>query len=219
MFAIVPAYNEEKTIGLVVQTLLDHVDNVIVVDDGSSDNTSLHASNAGAVVLRHLLNRGQGAALQTGHEYAVQHAADFVLHFDGDGQFDACDIVPALDALKKNNADILLGSRFLDNRSHIPWFKRCIILPCSRLINRFFVDSMLLTDVHNGFRILNKNAFGKICLIQDRMAHATEICTQIAVHELKYIEFPVKVVYTKYGQGFQGGLIVLKDLVLSRFVR
>ena len=90
--AIVPAHNEESSIGSVVRSLVRHVDQVVVVDDGSRDATAKEAASAGAVVLRHAINRGQGAALETGHEYARRAGADFVLHFDADGQFDAADV-------------------------------------------------------------------------------------------------------------------------------
>ena len=84
--AIVPAYNESKRIGSVVRSLFDHVDMVVVVDDASRDATATLAQQAGATVLQHTVNRGQGAALETGHAYARSIDATYVLHFDGDGQ-------------------------------------------------------------------------------------------------------------------------------------
>lgn len=217
LIAVVPAFNEEKTIGSVVRDLFNHADKVIVVDDGSRDDTTAIASAAGAVVLRHAVNRGQGAALQTGHDYALQIGADYVIDFDADGQFDADDIKPTFEALKKSGADILFGSRFLDKRTKMPWLKKHFILPLARIFNRFFTK-IKLTDAHNGFRILNKRALQKIKITQDRMAHNTEIPTKVKKHNLKYIEFPVKVVYRKYGQGFSGGLKVLRDLFTGKFV-
>lgn len=216
--AIIPAYNEEKNIGSVVRSLFVHTDKVVVVDDGSKDNTAGVAEAAGAIVLKHKINRGQGAALQTGHEYAKKINADYVLHFDADGQFDPADIAPALEKLKESNADILLGSRFLGKEANLPFFKKNIILPFARLFHKIFWQSSL-TDAHNGFRILNKNALNKINITQDRMAHATEIIAQIRKNNLKYIEFPVKVVYREYGQGASGGLHIIKDLFLGKFIK
>jgi len=216
--AIVPAYNEEKSIGSVVQSLFSHVDKVIVVDDCSTDNTSFGAEKAGAIVLRHKINRGQGSALQTGHNYALKLNADYVLHFDGDGQFDVTDIVLALGELKKSGVDILFGSRFLDNRTKIPWFKKYILFPPARLFNKIF-GGVNLTDIHNGFRILNRKALEKIKIEQDRMAHATEIPAKAKKLGLKYIEFPVKVTYHRYGGGLGHGLGVVKDLLLGRFLK
>ncbi len=215
--AIVPAYNEEERIGSVVRSLFGHVDEIVVVDDCSKDGTRKQAREAGAVVIRHKINRGQGATLETGHEYARKHGAEYVLHFDGDNQFDALDINPALQKMREKEADVLLGSRFLDDRSRIPWFKKHILLPLGRLVSRAF-GGIKLTDVHNGFRILNKNALDKIRIKQDRMAHASEIPELIKRHGLKYIEFPVKVTYHEYGQRAVGGLKVLKDLFFGKFL-
>ncbi len=218
LFAIVPAYNEEKRIGSVVKSLFDHVDKVIVVDDYSADNTSQKAHDAGAIVLRHKINLGQGAALETGHEYARRNNAEYVLHFDGDGQFDVADIAPALETLQKEQVDILFGSRFLDKRSNIPWFKRYIVLPLGRIVNQLF-GSIPLRDSQNGFRILNKTALDRIRITQNRMAHATEIMGLVRKHDLNYIEFPVKVTYHEYGQGASGGFRIVKDLLLGKFVK
>jgi glycosyltransferase involved in cell wall biosynthesis len=216
--AIVPAYNEESNIGSVVRSLFNHVDKIVVVDDGSSDRTSKFAKDAGAVVLRHRINRGQGAALQTGHDYALQCNADYILHFDGDRQFDVDDIEPAFEKIKAESADILFGSRFLGSHSNIPIFKKYVIFPLARIFHRFFVGANL-TDAHIGFRILNRHALQSIHITHDRMAHATEIIEQVKKHNLKYIEFPVQVVYRRYGQGMKGGFAVLKDLLLGKFVK
>ena len=216
--AVVPAYNEEKNIGPVISGLFNHVDKVVVVDDGSTDSTALEAEKAKAVVLRHKINRGQGAALQTGHEYALGIGADYVVDFDADGQFDVMDIKPALAELQKSGADILFGSRFLDNRSQVPWLKRKILLPLGRLFNRVFFG-INLTDAHNGFRILNQRALAQIHITQDRMAHASEIPAQAKKFGLKHIEFPVKVVYRKYGQGWGGAMKVVRDIAIGKFLK
>lgn len=215
--AIVPAYNEEDSIGSVVRGLFRIVDRVVVVDDGSVDNTKDEAVLSGAVVIRHEINRGQGAALETGHEYARSVGADYVLHFDADGQFDVADILPALQELKNKSADVLFGSRFLDSRSSVPFLKRFIILPLARLFNNFFVG-IQLSDAHNGFRIINKKALHKINILQDRMAHATEILAQIKANDLSYVEWSVKVTYLNYGQKFSGGFKIITDLFLAKFL-
>lgn len=216
--AIVPAYNEAESVGSVVKAVLPYVDKVIVVDDASSDKTASVAEKAGAVVLRHKLNRGQGAALETGHAYARAYAAELVVHFDADGQFLASEIPLAIEALKKQNVDILLGSRFLKNTSNIPWVKRTILLPFARFVDRR-VTGLTLTDSHNGFRVLNKRALDELRITQDRMAHATEIPALIKKHNLSYMEFPVTVRYAEYGQGARGGLRILKDLFTGMFLR
>ena len=136
---IIPAYNEAKSIGRVIRGLFEQGwKEVVVVDDGSADNTAVVAKEAGAMVFRHLVNRGQGAALQTGDDFALKSGAQWVAHFDGDDQFNPADIGPALEKLKTSHADVLLGSRFLDNRSRLPPLKKFIILPLARLVNYLF---------------------------------------------------------------------------------
>ncbi len=218
IIALVPAFNEEKRIGSVIRSLFEHVDQVVVIDDCSTDQTLIRAEQAGAVVLRHKLNRGQGAALQTGHEYALKKQVQLVVHFDGDGQFQAHDIPLAINKLKDSGADVLLGSRFLGVKSNIPYFKKYFILPVSRIINRL-LTGLKLSDVHNGFRILNEQALVVIKISQDRMAHSSEIPALIKKHNLKYVEHPVAVKYHEYGQGASGGFKILSDLLISRFVK
>jgi glycosyltransferase involved in cell wall biosynthesis len=218
IIAIVPAFNEAARIGGVVQSLRTVIDTVIVVDDASRDDTAVRARAAGAVVLRHAINRGQGAAIETGHAYARALNAEYVVHFDGDGQFDVLDILPALGALKAAHADVLFGSRFLskESLSHVPQFKRRILLPLARYIDRAF-GAVPLTDAHNGFRILSQHAVQTIRIRQDRMAHATEIPQQVAAHRLPYIEFPVRVSYHEYGQSSIAGIKIITDLFLNKF--
>ena len=216
VFVIVPAYNEAKNIGRVISGLFSHgFQNVVVVDDGSGDDTSAAAQSAGAVVLRHEVNRGQGAALQTGDEYALARGADFAVHFDADGQFNPADIAKALAEMKAKNTDVILGSRFLDNRSRIPWTKKHMILPVARLIN-YFLTGLKLTDAHNGFRILSRRALAAINIAHDRMAHNSEIIRQIRQKKLFYLEYPVEVNYNEYGQGVGGGVKIIWE-ILSRF--
>ncbi|MBU0597258.1 glycosyltransferase family 2 protein [Patescibacteria group bacterium] len=216
--AIIPAYNEEGHIGSVVRDLFEHVDKVVVVDDGSEDNTVNIAKDLGAEVLQHKINRGQGAAIETGHEYARKVGAEYVVHFDGDGQFDVLDIAPALEKIKEHNADVLFGSRYLDNRSQVPWLKKNILLPLGRIINRIFTG-LKLSDAHNGFRILNKKALDNIIITQNGMAHASEIMGLVKENNLTYVEFPIKVTYHEFGQGISGGIKTVRDLLVGRFVK
>jgi polyprenyl-phospho-N-acetylgalactosaminyl synthase len=218
LIAVVPAYNEEKTISAVVRGLVSRVDHVVVIDDCSLDETSRLAKEAGAIVFRHEINRGQGAAIQTGHNYAISIGADFVVHFDGDDQFDPVDIEPALKFMQEKSTDVLFGSRFLDNRSAVPWSKKKIILPLGRLLN-WLLTGIKLTDAHNGFIILNRQALEKINITQDRMAHASELLFLVKKHNLKYAEYPVRVFYHEYGQQARGGIKIIRDLIMGRFVK
>ncbi len=219
LFVIVPAYNEEKNIGRVLSGLFSQgMQNIVVVDDGSSDGTFMVAKLAGAVVLSHEVNRGQGAALQTGNEYALGKGASTVVHFDADGQFNPADIAKSLAVMQNKNLDVILGSRFLDNRSQIPWTKRYIILPIARFINRL-LTGLKLTDVHNGFRILSRRALEVINISQDRMAHNSEIIKQVKEKNLSYLEYPVEVTYNEYGQGVGGGLKIIWEILQGRLIR
>lgn len=218
IIALVPAYNEEDSIETVVTELLLVVDRVVVIDDASVDATGDIAEHSGAIVLHHKLNRGQGAALETGHAYARSIDADLVLHFDADRQFLAEEVPGAIAAFRKEKADILLGSRFLEKHSSVPFMKRHAVLPLGRLFDRM-LTGLKLSDSHNGFRILNKKALSAIRLTQDRMAHASEIPALIKKHDLKYIEFPVTVRYVEYGQGARGGLHIIKDTLTGMFLR
>ena len=167
-------------------------------------------------MLRHEINRGQGAALETGDAFARSIGSEAVVHFDGDDQFNPADISSGLVLMKEGKLDVVLGSRFLDGRSRLPWLKRKIILPISRWIN-FVFTGCLLTDAHNGFRILSRNALEKIHIEHNGMAHNTEIIRQIRKHKLKYMEFPVEVRYHTYGQGVMGGARIVRDLLVGLF--
>ena len=216
-FVIVPAFNEQNKIGRVVRDLFEHgYDKVVVVDDGSRDNTSTEAEMAGAIVLQNVINRGQGAALQTGNDYALANGAEVVVHFDADGQFNPKDIAGALSKIENDGFEVVLGSRFLDGRSKIPFFKKFFILPVSRIINNFFTG-LKLTDVHNGFRVMRRVAVEKIKITQDGMAHNSQIPKLIKQYNLHYCEHPVEVVYHESGQGVSGGFKILYDLLLEKF--
>ncbi len=219
LFVIVPAYNEAKNIGRVISGLFSQgLQNIIVVDDGSTDQTASIAGAAGAIVLRHEVNRGQGASLQTGNEYALAHGVSAVVHFDADGQFNPVDIAKAFAVMKDKNIEVVLGSRFLDNRSKMPWTKKYIVLPVARLINHL-LTGLKLTDVHNGFRILSRTALEKIKISQDRMAHNSEIIKQIKQKKLSYLEYPVEVTYNEYGQGVGGGIRIIWEILQGRLTR
>lgn len=227
VFIILPAHNEEKNIGRVIRGLVYNTDyadvgedyadmKIVVIDDGSMDKTGEIARQEGATVIRHEINRGQGAALQTGDEYALAQGAETIVHFDADGQFNPADIVPALKLIQEGKADVVFGSRFLDGRTKMPRIKRRIILPISRWIN-FVFTGVWLTDAHNGFRVLNRAAAEKINITQDRMAHNSEIVAQIKKNNFRFVEIPVEVVYHEYGQGVSGGVRILIDLLLGKF--
>lgn len=220
IICVIPAYNEEKTIVKVINEVKRYVDETVVVDDGSLDQTYNLAKMQGAAVLRHIINRGQGAALKTGTEYALNNGADIIVHFDADGQFLADDISNVVKPLKTGDAEVVFGSRFLKGggvNSQMPFFKKNIIMPLAKLANKIFLG-IEMTDPQSGFRAMSACAAGKISWRQDRMAHCSEILFEATRAGLKIKEVPITIIYNHFGQRFSGGLKILKDLFLARLI-
>jgi polyprenyl-phospho-N-acetylgalactosaminyl synthase len=215
IFCIIPAFNEEKTIGEVIKKIKPLVDEVVVVDDGSSDKTAAIALVGGAIVLKHPLNRGQGAALETGNQYALQKGADIIFHFDADGQFSVEDIPAVLAPLLAGEADAVLGSRFLEKKSNMPFFKEKVFMPIARLVNRLLFGAVL-TDPQSGFRAATAQVWKKIKIRQDGMAHCSEIIAKIFKNKLRVREVSITVFYDDFGQRFGGGVRIIKDLFLAK---
>lgn len=193
------------------------VSEIVVVDDGSSDKTRELAEKQNITVLSHFINRGQGAALETGNQYALREGADIIVHFDADGQFLAEEIKDIVSPIQQGEADIVFGSRFLGKKSNLPPFKKYVIIPLAHLINKIFTGSNL-TDPQNGFRALSRKAASQIKIEQDGMAHNTEIISKAFTSGLKIKEIPVTVIYHNFGQRFSGGIKIIKDLILSRLI-
>ena len=220
-FVVIPSYNEGAALKDVVASVLACGYDVVVVDDGSAVPAARQLDGLKCHCLRHSLNLGQGAALQTGMAFAKRHGADAVVHFDADGQHDVADIPRFLTELEKG-ADVVLGSRFLraDDEVAVPKGRR-MMLRLARVINGLFTG-LWLTDAHNGFRALNRKALDVIDLRENRMAHATEILSQIRHHGLAYKEIPVTVRYTDYsrakGQRWMNSLDILLDLLLDKLM-
>ena len=214
---VVPLYNEEAVIEDVVQDLLTEFSTVVCVDDGSTDNSAAIAEDAGATVIRHPYNLGQGAALQTGIVYARSLATtEYVVTFDADGQHRVEDTVGMLALARQKNLAIVFGSRFLDRRTK-PGFAKKTVLKVAVLITRL-VTGLKLTDAHNGLRVIRRDALEHVNLIQDRMSHATEIVQQLAKTKMRLREYPVEVLYTEYskkkGQSLLNSINILFDLIV-----
>lgn len=218
IFCIIPAWNEAATIGRVISGVQPHVRRVVVVDDCSSDDTSALARNAGATVIRHPINRGQGAALQTGNEYALQAGADIIVHFDADDQFLASEIPLVAAPIIAGQADIVFGSRFLGKKSNLPPLKRFLIMPLARLFTRLFLG-VTLSDPQNGFRALNRQAAALTAIENRQMAHASEIQAKAFRRRLRIAEVPVTVIYHEFGQKLGGGFRIIRDLLISKIIK
>jgi len=215
-FVVIPCWNDAKNITPVIESVKKY-GQVVVIDDGSDDDSSLVAGKAGAIVLKHFINRGQGAALETGNTYALENGAELVIHFDADGQHQAEEIPRLIAPILEGKVDVVMGSRFIgDTKQNVPWVKKWFILKPAIFFHNLLLG-VKLTDAHNGFRALNRQALSMIHLKQDRYSHASEIVAEIAKSGLKYQEVPVTVIYKRFGQGFKGGLEILKDLFFGKF--
>lgn len=232
-----PAFNEAKNITAVINEVKPMVDKVVVVDDGSTDETYNLAKAIGAnvVVLRHIINRGQGAALRTGTAYSLAQGADIIIHFDADGQFVGQDIAKIVAPIKSGAAEVVYGSRFLplqndlsraeskqaegetQNQTKMPFLKKYLIMPLAKTVNRIFFK-IDLTDPQSGFRAFTAAAASRISWQQDRMAHCSEIMLAVKKNNFRVREVPVRVIYHNFGQSFFGGFNILKDLFMALLV-
>lgn len=215
IFVVIPAYNEAKWIAQVVEGVMSAGYKTVVVNDCSKDETAALAERAGAVVLRHIINRGQGAALRTGTNWSLENGAEIVVHFDADGQFRVEDIDRLVKPLESGTAEVVFGSRFLDNTTKMPWVKRGLIMPMGRLVNRVLFG-VKLTDPQSGFRAFTAAVGEKLHWRQDRMAHASEILSLVVRGHWRVVEVPITVIYHEFGQNVSGGFKILKEIFIKK---
>jgi len=233
VYIIIPAYNEETMISKVIADIKQTISlsNIIVIDDGSQDQTAKIAKQAGAQVLRHIINRGQGAALMTGTDYALRQGAEIIVHFDADDQHQPLDIINLIKPIAEGKAEAVLGSRFLKSKvknssqkfiENYILLSRRIVLKLA-LMHQWFFSGLKVTDSHCGLRAFSRVAAQKIKITQDRMAHASEILDQIARHKLKFVEAPVNIKYTAYSlqkgqKSLAGSLRIVYDFLMGRIL-
>ncbi len=217
-FVVIAAYNEATCIEQVAREVRRQFPHVVVVDDGSSDATFEAARRGATYVLRHPLNRGQGAALQTGIEFALLRGAKFVVTFDADGQHRVEDIQAMVAPIAQGLCEITLGSRFLGGTKDMPAERRRMLRMAvlfTRIVNR-----MDVTDAHNGLRGFSRTAASMIDITLDRMAHASELLDQIRNSGLSYTEIPVQIRYTEYslakGQSSRNAIQIVVQYVLGK---
>lgn len=217
VMVVVPAYNEAAVIFWVIEDLVRRGYKTLVIDDCSGDETSAKAVSAGAIVIRHPLNLGQGAALQTGFEFALRQDVECIVTFDADGQHNSEDIEKLVMALYEQDAEIALGSRFLGKSFNLTYFRK-LVLFWGRVFT-WFTGGPWLTDVHNGIRSFRSSVLRKMQIKHPRMAHASEILYKIKANKFRYCEVPVTIRYNSYskqkGQKSLFGIIrILWDLLL-----
>jgi polyprenyl-phospho-N-acetylgalactosaminyl synthase len=221
LWVVCPAYNEASTIVPVVTELRRAGYDVVVVDDGSVDQTRQLATATATAVVGHPVNLGQGAALKTGIDFAMAQGADVIVTFDTDGQHRAADIPRLLDALVRSRADFALGSRFLTEPRNMPRMRRMVLWAAT--LFTVATTGLRLTDTHNGLRAFTRRGAAALHLRQNRMAHASELLAEIARSRLRYVEVPVTIDYTAYslakGQRTGDFVMILLDLLARKLYR
>ena len=215
---VIPLYNEATVVREVISQAREIFPYVVAVDDGSKDDSAREAAAAGAVVVRHPVNLGQGAALQTGFAYVLEKTnADYIVTFDADGQHSATDAAAMVAAAREEGLAVVLGSRFLEGPSPVGWLKRLILRTAAAVSSR--TSGMRLTDAHNGLRVIRRDVLAHLDLKQNRMAHASEITRQLGATGLPWREYPVHIEYTEYskakGQSLLNSVNILVDLIFS----
>ncbi|MFA6017627.1 MAG: glycosyltransferase family 2 protein [Patescibacteria group bacterium] len=220
--AVIPAHNEGARIAAAIADARQFVDHVVVVDDGSTDETAVVAKSSGAIVLRHIINRGQGAAIQTGTDYAVKTlVADVIVHFDADGQMRGNEIPAMVAPIASGEADVVLGSRFLGKDALNMPFVRKIMIRLGTLFT-ILLSGIRVTDTHNGFRALSRKAAAEIRITLDGMAHASEILDLVKTRRLRYVERPVTISYSMdtlhKGQSTVKAMMTAKEIIKKKIV-
>lgn len=216
---VIPMHNEASVISTVVTTARSQFATVICVDDGSTDDSAALAREAGAIVVRHPINLGQGAALETGIRHALRlRDIEYVVTFDADGQHDVRDAASMVRMAQDLDLQVVLGSRFLEATSAVPAHRRAVLRAAVRFTRS--TTGLDVSDAHNGLRVLRRDAAERIRLRLHGMSHASEILNVIARESFSYGEHPVTVAYTSYsrakGQRSYNALNILYDLVMHR---
>lgn len=219
VWVLVPVFNEASALHGVLASLRQHFAHILCVDDGSSDQSAIVARAAGATVIRHPINRGQGAALQTGFDYILRNTpAAYCVTFDADGQHKASDAVRMVSRARERNLDVVLASRFIGSTEGMP-VARGLLLRAAVHFTRW-TARLEVSDTHNGLRVLSREALKRIRLEIPRMAYASELLNAIVPNGLSYGEEPVSVIYTDYsktkGQRNINSVNIMFDLALRR---
>lgn len=209
---VVPAHNEKEKIKEVISDLKSHgFNDILVVDDGSTDQTGLIADAAGAVVIRHIINRGLGAALGTGFEYARRLDYDCLVTFDGDGQHQAKYLQNLISPIRNNQCDVVVGSRFLKKDSSLP-AGRFLVNYVSNIAT-WLLYGVWTSDTLSGLRAFNREAISKINLKTDKMEVSNEFFWEIKRNNLKFAEVPIECLYTDYSQKHSHNFVSLSHTI------
>ena len=218
---IIPVHNEAPVIESVVSSVLEYYKYVVCVNDGSVDNSAAEIMKTSAYLVDHPINMGQGAALQTGIEFARQLPVDYFVMFDADGQHRIGDAQKMVKELKRGDWDIILGSRFLGSAEGIKKSKEYILKLAVKFSN--FTSGVRLTDTHNGLRAFNRHVAETIKITMPDMSHASEILEIISSQKYRYKEIPVTIDYSEYsmakGQSVINAVNIVFDMLLRKVSR
>lgn len=223
VYIIVPAFNEAQVIDSVLAPLVEAGYSVVVVDDGSADATFERLLHLPVFALRHAVNLGQGAALQTGMSFALREGAEFLVHFDADGQHRTADLEGMLAPLRSGESEAVLGSRFLrpDDRQRIPALRRLVLRVAS--VVSYVLTGTWVDDPHNGFRAFTAAAARRIHIRENGYAHASEILRLLRKERIRFVQRPIAVLYTEYslakGQRLSNAFNILVDLLVGRMFK
>lgn len=215
---VVPLYNEGSVVQEVLSAAKKTFPIIICVDDGSADDSAKQATLAGAIVIKHPINLGQGAAIQTGITWVLeQTAAKYIVTFDADGQHRVSDALEMIKRAERENLGFVLGSRFLSGPSQAGFLKKIVLRTVAIASSKR--TGMRLTDAHNGLRVIRRDAAEQLNLTQNRMAHASQIIKQLAATKIPWVEHAVVIDYTEYsrskGQSLLNGINIITDMLLG----
>ena len=190
----IPAYNEEKSIALIITKLKKITDSIIVCDDGSSDMTAEISKNLGATVISHKKNMGYGVAINSIFQKSKELNVDLLVTFDADGQHRVEDIQKVIEPIKNNVADLVIGSRFLDKKSDVPNYRKIGIKVITQVTNASMRKK--LTDSQSGFRAYNGQVLSQISPSDMGMGISTEILIKSSSKGLRIMEVPITILYS-----------------------
>jgi glycosyltransferase involved in cell wall biosynthesis len=219
---IIPVFNEQNVIENVLSEVLKEFKHVVCINDGSTDDTAEIIKKTSAFLVEHPLNLGQGAALQTGIDFALQFPEiQYFVTFDSDGQHRLSDVKKMLTYIKNNNVDIVLGSRFLGKVENITRLKKIILKLAVKFSNS--TSGVKLTDTHNGLRVFNRKVASELKITMPDFSHASEIIERIAEKKFAYVELPVTITYTDYsrskGQSVINAVNIGFDTILRKVIK
>ncbi len=222
IWILVPCFNESKVINQTISELSKYFQNILVVDDGSTDNTTNLLKSLNATVLQHPINLGQGAAVSSGFEFISRtDNSKAVITFDADGQHSVNDAVTFANEILSSSEDIIFGSRFIHHEKNVPFIKRLVLKIVTKISN--VILKMNLSDTHNGLKAIKIDALDKIKLKTSNYAFESELLAKVSKLGLSYRELPSDIIYTEYsktkGQSLRNGMRILESLVVLFFSR